>query len=91
MVNLSFMRSAIIAAVALALAGPLSALERISLDPVEHAAASLTIDGANGSRTFSPAELEELGAMRLVARSPARYNRGTALPAGRTIWRNRSI
>lgn len=72
MAHLSFMRRAIIPIVALALAGPLSALERVTLDPIDHAAASLTVDGANGSRTFSPAELEELGAMRLVTTTPWR-------------------
>ena len=63
---------ALTAAALLSLPLPAAALERVSLDPVEHTDAELVVDATGGEQVFSPAALEAIGAMRLVTTTPWR-------------------
>ena len=64
-------------AAGLATALPVAALERVALEPITHATASLTVMGPAETQTFTPSELEALGAMRVVTTTPWRENETT--------------
>lgn len=56
---------------------PVLALERVSLEPIEHRTASLTVASGTQSQTFTPAQLESLGATRVVTTTPWREEPAT--------------
>jgi hypothetical protein len=59
---------------AIVLSGPAlgESLEPVSLDPITHSDARLTVTGPGGEVSYTPAELEALGAYRLVTTTPWR-------------------
>jgi len=44
----------------------------VELDTIRHRQAALSITGPGGEATYSPAQLEEMGAMRMITRTPWR-------------------
>ena len=51
-----------------AMAGPM----QVELEPIRHARAQLVVAGPNGEATYAPADLEALGASRMVTVTPWR-------------------
>lgn len=51
-----------------AMAGPVA----VQLEPIRHANAQLVVAGTNGDVTYSPEELEAIGAQRMVTMTPWR-------------------
>ena len=52
-------------------------VRNVDLPAIEHNAATLEVTGPSGSRTYSPAELESLGAARIVTVTPWREEPAT--------------
>lgn len=44
----------------------------VELGPISHGAASLVVSGENGTETYTPAQIEAVGAHRVITRTPWR-------------------
>lgn len=62
---------------ALPLSAAAEAVAPVELESIRHGRASLSVSGPTGEATYTPAELEALGAMRMVTTTPWRPDETT--------------